>query len=234
VLPPIDNGFATDWIAPVCAREATTTPFTYNVSVAPLYVNATFVHAPTGLAVGPLSHCVLPPNVPPPAGSNGPLELLAFKKYASDSRWAIVRQPLWLAVGWIHADNVIPGVKANDGEAGTFTTLFEPLKLKAVPNLPGSQVPFVIVPVFPLPDASATEVPAPSPNEYAATSPVETEPAGVVTGTTDEYALTFPAASTAELDIVRRRGRQTGVSERAVAGVPTWASAGGAHTRRRR
>ena len=65
----------------------------------------------------------------------------------------------------------MPDDNARDAEAGTFTLLFVPLKLNAVPNLPVAHAPFATVPVFPLPDASATVVPALSPNEYAATNP---------------------------------------------------------------
>jgi hypothetical protein len=42
-----------------------------------------------------------------------------------------------------------------------------------------TQVAFEIVPLFPLPDASATELPDPSSNPYAATNPDTA--AGVVT-----------------------------------------------------
>jgi hypothetical protein len=56
----------------------------------------------------------------------------------------------------------------------------------------------VTVPVLPFPEASATDVPEPSPNEYAATKPVGGGgPAAVVTDTTDEYPLTFRDGSTA-------------------------------------
>ncbi len=52
-LPPIHNGFVDDWIAPDTAPEATWTQFTYRSNCDPLYVNATCVHDPTGLADGP-------------------------------------------------------------------------------------------------------------------------------------------------------------------------------------
>ena len=45
----------------------------------------------------------------------------------------IVRQPLWLAVGRIHADRVIAVVRSSEAESATRTTLFEPLKLRALP-----------------------------------------------------------------------------------------------------
>jgi hypothetical protein len=47
-----------------------------------------------------------------------------------------------------------------------------PLKLSALPFLPSvDQVAVPIVPPLPVPDASATVVPVPSSNEYAATRP---------------------------------------------------------------
>jgi len=59
------------------------------------------------------------------------------------------------------------------------TSAFVPLNCSAPPYLPDvDHVAFVIVPLFPLPDALATVVPEPSSNAYAATSPLG--PAGVV------------------------------------------------------
>jgi hypothetical protein len=94
LFPPIHNGFVDDAIVPAAAVDATCVPFTYNRNVDPSYVNATCVHAFTGLADGPLTHWNAPPNVPPPAGRNGPLLFDAFNAYESVSRCRIVRQPL--------------------------------------------------------------------------------------------------------------------------------------------
>jgi hypothetical protein len=94
LFPPIHNGFDDASIVPAAAVDATCVPFTYNRNVAPSYVNATCVHAFTGLADGPLTHWNAPPNVPPPDGRNGPLLFDAFNAYESVSRCKIVRQPL--------------------------------------------------------------------------------------------------------------------------------------------
>ena len=45
----------------------------------------------------------------------------------------IVRQPLWLAVGWIQADSVIADVTFSEPSSATRTTLSVPLKLRALP-----------------------------------------------------------------------------------------------------
>src|SRR5260370_742754 len=53
-----------------------------------------------------------------------------------------------------------------------FTRALVPLKTSALPYFPAVvQVAFAIVPVFPFPEESATVVPVPSLNEYAATNP---------------------------------------------------------------
>ena len=48
----------------------------------------------------------------------------------------MVRQPLWLAVGWIHADSVIAELRFSEAELATRTKLFVPLKLRALPKRP--------------------------------------------------------------------------------------------------
>ena len=50
----------------------------------------------------------------------------------------IVRQPLWLAVGRIHADSVIAVLRSSDAESATRTRLLVPLKLSAPPYRPWS------------------------------------------------------------------------------------------------
>ena len=53
------------------------------------------------------------------------------------------------------------------------TNALLPLNCNALPYLPdAAHVVFAIVPVWPFPDASATVVPEPSSNAYAATRPV--------------------------------------------------------------
>ena len=72
-------------------------------------------------------------------------------------------------VGSTHASNVIALVRCSEAESGIVTRELDPLKLNAPPYLPATQVAFAIVPLLPFPDASATVVPDPSSNAYAAT-----------------------------------------------------------------
>src|SRR5262245_66590929 len=111
----------------------------------------------------------------------------------------IVRQPLWLAVGWIHAISVIPDDSPSDGDDGTLTRPVEPLNDNAPPYLPVTHdVPPEIVPLFPFPDTSANVDPDPASNVYPATRPAGAGGAStVVADATAEYALLLPAASRA-------------------------------------
>jgi hypothetical protein len=136
----------------------------------------------------------------------------------------IVRHPLWFAVGWIHAINVIADVTFNDNDAGALTRELLPLKLNAAPYLPVTHVAPVIEPVFPFPDTSTTDEPEPASNEYPATNP---EGGGgvalVVAVATFEYPPRFCCASTAR---TRYRYVVEAASPLSVnagtAGVPTW------------
>ena len=76
----------------------------------------------------------------------------------------IVRQPLCAAVGWIHASSVIADDRFSDAESATRTRLLDAVEAqRAAEACPAVvQVPAVIVPVLPLPETSATVVPAPS------------------------------------------------------------------------
>jgi hypothetical protein len=77
---------------------------------------------------------------------------------------------LLTVVGYTHASNVIPLVNCSDGALLMVTRAPVPLKLNAFPYLPEVvHVAPLIVPLFPLPDASFTTVPLPSSNPYAAT-----------------------------------------------------------------
>ena len=67
------------------------------------------------------------------------------------------------ADGLTQASSVIPLVKCNDAASAIVTHAFVPLNTSALPYFPlVVQVAFVIVPVFPWPEESATVVPAPS------------------------------------------------------------------------
>src|SRR5678815_6033695 len=79
-----------------------------------------------------------------------------------DSFCMIVRQPLCAAVGMTQASSVIRVVSASELELLTSTRSLTPSKLSAVPYLPATTqvAPPLIVPVLPLPEASATVVPA--------------------------------------------------------------------------
>src|SRR5919201_3362826 len=82
------------------------------------------------------------------------------------------RQAVVTADGFTHASSVMPPVRRNDGASLTVTRALVPLNTSALPNFPAVvQVAPVIVPVLLLPDESATVVPEPSLNEYAATRP---------------------------------------------------------------
>jgi hypothetical protein len=75
-------------------------------------------------------------------------------------------------VGYTQASRVIPLVNCSDAALLIVTKALFPLKLKASPYLPDVvHVAPLMVPLFPLPDASLTTVPLPSLNAYAATRP---------------------------------------------------------------
>src|SRR5436190_10486172 len=105
------------------------------------------------------------------------------------------RQALETVAGLTHASKVMPPLSCSDVEFGTLTRALVPLNTSALPYLPAvAHVVAETVPVFPLPDESATDVPVPSSNEYAATSPPV---AGVVAVAVFETSPTLPAASMA-------------------------------------
>jgi hypothetical protein len=78
----------------------------------------------------------------------------------------------------------MPVVSCSEAEFGTLTLVLVPLKLIAPPYLPVPHVAFAAVPLFPLPDESATLVPDPASNEYAATRPGVAADAGVAANAT--------------------------------------------------
>src|SRR4051794_14859810 len=95
--------------------------------------------------------------------------------------------------GLTQASRVMPELSCSELEFGTFTRALVPLKFNAPPNLPVvDQVVFKTVPAFPFPEESATVVPAPSSNEYAATSPGVAAEAGVAPSATTTAAETAP------------------------------------------
>jgi len=82
------------------------------------------------------------------------------------------RQLPFTVDGSTQASNVIAVAKCNDAESGTFTRALDPLNCNAFPNFPAAtHVAPETDPVFPFPDASATDDPDPSSNPYAATNP---------------------------------------------------------------
>jgi len=96
-----------------------------------------------------------------------------------------------MANGFTQASSVIPVVRSNDAASLTVTKAFLPLNNNELPYFPRVvHTAFTMVPVFPVPDASDAVVPAPSLNEYAATSPETIVP--VVALATFEYGLTLP------------------------------------------
>ena len=99
-------------------------------------------------------------------GSKGPLPLLALRKYASTSRCTMVRQPLCAAVGWIHASSVMAAPRFSDAELGHAHQAVDAVEAQRAAEAPcgAPGAPPLIVPVLPLPEASAMVVPAPSLN----------------------------------------------------------------------
>jgi len=72
--------------------------------------------------------------------------------------------------GLTHTSSVIAVVKCNDGASGIVTSDALPSNASAPPYLPALvQVARMTFPVLPVPDTSATLVPLPSLNAYAAT-----------------------------------------------------------------
>ena len=96
--------------------------------------------------------------------------------------------------GFTHASKVMADVSRNEGESFTVTRALVPLKDRALPYLPEVlQVAPLIVPVLLLPDRSATVVPLPSLNPYAATRPLDT---AVTVSTKLLLALRAPSLTT--------------------------------------
>ncbi len=128
-------------------------------------MSAKCAQVPTVSGVVPLVQTVPLAMLAPPDGRNAPESLLPFKKYASVSRWMIVRQPLCAAVGCTHASNVMADPRFKLVALLTNTRAFTPLNESALPNLPVVQVAPLIDPVLPLPDRSSTVAPVFSSNE---------------------------------------------------------------------
>src|SRR3989442_1171153 len=84
------------------------------------------------------------------------------------------RQAVPSALGLTHASRVIPVVRSSEAESGIVTRLDVPLNESAPPKWPALDQDVVeTLPALPVPEASATVVPLPSSNEYAATRPVD-------------------------------------------------------------
>ena len=100
------------------------------------------------------------------------------------------------AVGRTHASTVtLP--TSSDAASGTVTQSFTPSKFSAAPYFPAAtRVAPEIVPALPVPERSVTDVPDPSLNEYAATSPVGAV-AETVAPASFEGGPRLPAASAA-------------------------------------
>src|SRR5712691_4785317 len=95
-------------------------------------------------------------------------ELLEYNEYERPlgrSFKMIERNALLLAdVGWTQASRVIPVVRDREALSRTVTHALLPLNNKAPPYRPAVvHVALRIVPLLPLPEASTTVVPAPSP-----------------------------------------------------------------------
>src|SRR4051794_32082100 len=111
----------------------------------------------------------------------------------------IESHPSWMTVGWIHADKVNADLTSSDVALAIRTVWEAPLKSSALAKRPWvvHDAPS-ITPAFPVPDASAVVVPAPSPKAQAPTSPgAEGWAAPVEASTTFEYAPRLPLPSAA-------------------------------------
>src|SRR5262245_8677519 len=82
------------------------------------------------------------------------------------------RQLVVTADGLTHASSVIALVRCREAASGIVTSALMPSNDNPAPYIPVVHVALVMNPVFPVPDASATVVPVPSLNAYAATRPV--------------------------------------------------------------
>jgi len=173
LFPPIHNGLDDTATAPVLAALARCTPFTNTRTCDPSYVNATCDHTPAGnaFAAGTVAHASTPPNRPPAAGRNDPVCDDACKKKTASSFSTTVRHPD-CDTGNTHAITVNADDRSNDAESATLTRADDPLNDNAPPYFPADDhdAPST-TPTFPNPDESPTDNPAPSSNEYAATSP---------------------------------------------------------------
>ena len=130
-----------------------------------------------------------------------------------------VSQPL-IAVGNTHASSVMAAVRSSELESLTVTQSLTPSNDSALPYLPlVVQVAPEIVPVFPLPEVSASVEPVPASKLYAATSVFELD---TVTLLPADGVPRLPLSSTARLLMTagplrsasrcssRRRGRWPG------------------------
>src|SRR3954470_23645754 len=99
----------------------------------------------------------------------------------------ISRHALLSPDGLTQASSVIPVVKLSDAESTMFTSALDPLNESAPPYFPAlDQVAPLIVPELPLPEESATVVPAPSLNPSESTRPVAVLVTVTVTGAETE------------------------------------------------
>src|SRR6187455_679101 len=98
------------------------------------------------------------------------------------------RHPTVTAVGFTQASSVRPVVGRSVAASGTVTRDVEPSNASAFPNLADVvQLAPVMVPALAFPEASPTVIPAPSSNEYAATS--DGAPPALGVGEGDELGL---------------------------------------------
>ena len=90
-----------------------------------------------------------------------------------------VRQAPPRAVGFTHADAVMPVASRSDGASFTVTQSLEPSNVSAPPKRPAVvRVAPLIVPPLPAPEASTTAAPDVSSNAHAPTRPVGVGQAG--------------------------------------------------------
>ncbi len=131
-----------------------------------------------GATAAPNTLAFAPPNVPPPAGTavaiRRAFEVVVVVALVDD---VTPRRPR-RRQGSPTPRASSPVVSCSEAESGTLTTRTRPVERQCVPDTcpPSTRSRLRSCPLLPFPDASATLVPLPSSNEYAATSPTTETP----------------------------------------------------------
>src|SRR5579884_4296935 len=169
--PPIRSGLVEVGMAPETAWTLTCTPFTYNRRLALSYVMARWDQVFAGSGDAPYK---LISVLVCSAAAGRLLELLAYIAYESPPGRSLMTTACQFVTtdGFTHDSSVTAAVRSSAAASLTVTQAFVPLNDRALPYRPDVvHAAPEIVPVFPLPEASATVLPNPSLKLYAATNP---------------------------------------------------------------